>query len=98
MVIVHGGRELGGRTAARPAHSRVAITRLVIEELERVRPVTSRSRLEPAAALADAGIDAARFLDAVARIEGRYQMRFRDEWLHDVRTCDDLIDCVERRM
>jgi 8-amino-7-oxononanoate synthase len=98
MVIVHGGRELGGRTASRPAHSRVAITRLVIEELERVRPVTSRSRLEPAAALADAGIDAARFLDAVARIEGRYQMRFRDEWLHDVRTCDDLIDCVEQRM
>jgi 8-amino-7-oxononanoate synthase len=97
MAIVHGGRELGGKTT-RPAHSRLAITRLVIEELERARPVTSRSRLEPGAALADAGIDEARFLDAVARIEGRYQMRFRDEWLSDVRTGDDLIDCVERRM
>lgn len=97
MTIVHGGRELGGK-AARPAHSRLAITRLVIEELERARPVASRSRLEPRATLADAGIDPARFLDAVVRIEGRYQMRFREEWLRDVRTCDDLIDCVERRM
>jgi 8-amino-7-oxononanoate synthase len=97
MVIVQGGRELGGK-AARPPHSRLAITRLVIEELERARPVTSRSRLEPGAALAEAGIDAARFLDAVARIEGRYQMRFREDWLSDVRTGDDLIDCVERRM
>jgi 8-amino-7-oxononanoate synthase len=97
MAIVHGGRELGGK-AARPPHSRLAITRLVIEELERARPVTSRSRLEPGAALEEAGIDAARFLDAVARIEGRYQMRFREEWLSDVRTGDDLIDCVERRM
>jgi 8-amino-7-oxononanoate synthase len=97
MTIVHSGRELGGK-AARPAHSRLAITRLVIEELERARPVASRSRLEPGAALADAGIDATRFLDAVVRIEGRYQMRFREEWLRDVRTGDDLIDCVERRM
>jgi 8-amino-7-oxononanoate synthase len=97
MVIVQGGRELGGK-AARPPHSRLAITRLVIEELERARPVTSRSRLEPGAALTEAGIDAARFLDAVARIEGRYQMRFREDWLSDVRTGDDLIDCVERRM
>jgi len=97
MTIVHGGRELGGK-AARPAHSRLAITRLVIEELERARPVASRSRLDPGAALADAGIDATRFLDAVVRIEGRYQMRFREEWLRDVRTCEDLIDCVERRM
>jgi 8-amino-7-oxononanoate synthase len=97
MVIVHGGKD-SGHPAARPAHSRLAIARLVIEELERVRPVASRSRLEPQASLAEAGIDAGRFLDAVTRIEGRYQMRFRDEWLHDVRTCDDLIDCVERRM
>ena len=97
MSIVHGGREIGGK-AARPAHSRLAITRLVIEELERARPVASRSRLEPGATLVGAGIDAARFLDAVVRIEGRYQMRFREEWLRDVRTCDDLIDCVERRM
>jgi len=97
MTIVQSGRELGGK-AVRPAHSRLAITRLVIEELERARPVASRTRLEPGAALADAGIDATRFLDAVVRIEGRYQMRFREEWLRDVRTGDDLIDCVERRM
>jgi 8-amino-7-oxononanoate synthase len=90
------GGDLGQVT--RPPHSRLAITRLVVEELERARPLTSRSRLDPAVELAAAGIDAARFLDAVARIEGRYQMRFHDAWLSEVRTGADLIDCVERRM
>jgi 8-amino-7-oxononanoate synthase len=48
--------------------------------------------------LADAGIDEPRFLDAVTRIEGRYQMRFHPDWLRDIRTCDDLVDCIATRM
>jgi 8-amino-7-oxononanoate synthase len=34
----------------------------------------------------------------VTRIEGRYQMRFRDEWLHGLRTCGDLVECIAVRM
>ena len=64
MTIVQSGRELGGK-AARPAHSRLAITRLVIEELERARPVASRTRLEPGAALVSMRLDQKR-----GRIEG----------------------------
>ena len=37
-------------------------------------------------------------MDAVNRIEGRYQMRFCEEWLQGLRTCGDLIECVAVRM
>ena len=80
------------------AHSRLAITRLVLEELERVAPPEGRSRLTPRGSLADAGIDEPRFLDALARIEGRYQMRFHTDWLCDVHSCDDLVDCIATHM
>ncbi|MFM7035033.1 MAG: aminotransferase class I/II-fold pyridoxal phosphate-dependent enzyme [Planctomycetia bacterium] len=89
------GSEIG---AGRADHSRAAIARLVLGELERSRPFNSRSRLDPGMELEKAGVDPSRFLDAVRRIEGLYQMRFHEEWLQDIRTCDDLVDCVERRM
>lgn len=95
------GRQASGTgdVRTRPgAHSRLAITRLVLEELERVAPAESRSRLTPRGALADAGIDEPRFLDAVNRLEGRYQMRFHADWLRDVQTCDDLVDCIATHM
>jgi 8-amino-7-oxononanoate synthase len=95
------GRQASGAgdVRTRPgAHSRLAITRLVLEELERVAPAESRSRLTPRGALADAGIDEPRFLDAVNRLEGRYQMRFHADWLRDVQTCDDLVDCIATHM
>jgi 8-amino-7-oxononanoate synthase len=83
---------------ARADNSRAAIARLVIAELERARPATNRGGLDPAAALEASGIDRSRFLDAMSRIEGLFEMRFRDEWLRDIRTAADLVDCVERRM
>jgi 8-amino-7-oxononanoate synthase len=80
------------------AHSREAIERIVFEELARVSPTTTLRTLVPESSLAGAGIDTARFLDVITRIEGRYQMRFRDEWLHGIRTCADLVDCIAVRM
>jgi len=80
------------------AHDRGAIVRVVLDELDRVQPATAGRRLTESSTLASCGIDAARFLDVVARLEGRYEMRFREEWLRGVRTCADLVDCVSTRM
>jgi 8-amino-7-oxononanoate synthase len=89
----------GQSVRTRPgAHTRLAITRLVLEELERVAPRPGRRHLEPRASLADVGIDQTRFLDAVHRIEGLYEMRFHADWLEGVRTCGDLVDCIATRM
>jgi len=80
------------------AHSRESIERVVFEELTRVSPAAAIRTPGPESLLADCGVDAASFLDLVSRIEGRYQMRFRDEWLHGIRTVQDLVDCIAVRM
>ena len=80
-----------------PDHSRHAILRLVMAELERSAPPGVRLA-DPGRILADSGIDRPRLLDAVSRLEGRYQMRFHDEWLRKIRTCDDLVECIAMRM
>ena len=74
------------------AHARQAIADVVLEELTRVAAPGHVLGLE--SSLARHGVDAGRFLDAIARIEGRYQMRFRDEWLRDICTCGDLVDSI----
>jgi 8-amino-7-oxononanoate synthase len=80
------------------AHSREMIERVVFEEVARVSPTATLRTLVPESSLAGCGVDTARFLDVVTRIEGRYQMRFRDEWLHGIRTCADLVECIATRM
>ena len=80
------------------AHTSEVIARVVIAELERVLPATSRRPLSLRSSLAAAGIDEERLGDALARIEGRYVMRFHKHWLADVRTCGDLVECVAERM
>ena len=70
------------------------ITRVVFEELNRARPSNSTRRLSRDASLASCGIDAARFLDAIHCLEGRYGMRFCEEWFANIVTCGDLIECV----
>jgi 8-amino-7-oxononanoate synthase len=80
------------------AHTRVSIGRVVLAELERVLPAAGRRPLTAAMDLGACGIDDPLLADAVTRIEGRYGMRFRDEWLADVKTCGDLVECVAERM
>jgi 8-amino-7-oxononanoate synthase len=91
-VAIAPGRDIPG------AHRREVIAGVVIAELERVLPPTSRRPLSPRSSLVAAGIDAGRLADAIARLEGRYVMRFRAEWLAAVKTCGDLVDCVAERM
>jgi hypothetical protein len=78
--------------------ARRSVERLVLRELSRVCAVPGPSPLTPRTLLADAGIDHVRLLDATCRIEGHYQMRFRDEWLREIRSVGDLIGCVVARM
>jgi len=80
------------------AHRWEVIADVVIAELERVLPPSSRRPLSMGSNLAAAGIDPGRLGDAIARLEGRYVMRFHEDWLMEVRTCQDLVDCVAERM
>jgi len=92
------GEQLVADRSGPRAHATESIERVVFEELARVIPAATIRILTPESSLAECGVDAARFLDLISRIEGRYQMRFRDEWLHGIRTCRDLMDCIAARM
>ncbi len=80
------------------AASRPAITRVVLEELTRVQPAAMRRAITPGMTLSEAGVGPMRFLDAVNRIEARYQMRFAEEWLDRIQTCGDLVECIAEHM
>lgn len=91
--------QVGGAARSEPkASSRSAITRVVLEELARVQSPAHRRPLTPGMTLAEAGVGPIRFLDAVNRIEGRYQMRFAEEWLDRIHTCGDLVECIAENM
>lgn len=98
MVGVEYGEQLVADRSGPRAHLTDSIERVVFEELARVSPTATIRTLGPESSLAECGVDAASFLDLVSRIEGRYQMRFRDEWLHGIRTVQDLVDCIAARM
>jgi 8-amino-7-oxononanoate synthase len=93
-----GTAPLPGVEAFVRSRSKTAITRLVLEELARGLPRGRRGGLSDRSTFADAGLDDSAFLDVVARIEGRYEMRFRDEWLRGIQTCGDLVECIARHM
>jgi 8-amino-7-oxononanoate synthase len=89
---------VNGARSEPKAASRSAITRVVLEELARVQSPAHRRPLTPGMTLAEAGVGPLRFLDAVNRIEGRYQMRFAEEWLDRIHTCGDLVECIADHM
>jgi len=104
--MIHLPETIPGRSRLVPAdsrgvlgaHRREVIAEVVIAELERVLPSTTRRPLSTRSSLMAAGIDAVRLADAIARLEGRYVMRFHEDWLTEISTCQDLIDCVAERM
>ncbi|MEI6636993.1 MAG: hypothetical protein WCO99_10550, partial [Planctomycetota bacterium] len=79
------------------AAGRTAISRVVLAALEQVRPA-GEMRLSADSVIADAGIDAERFLDAVSRLEGHYEMRFHESWLAGMRCCGDVVECIATNM
>ena len=78
-----------------PAITYEAIVELVQAEVDRL-PEATRLRLGDS--FTKRGIDAVAFHDVVHRIESRYQMRFRSEWLEGIDCWNDLVDRIERHL
>ncbi len=82
-----------GRDA--PAATHEAIEQLVQTEVNRL-PDGARLALNDS--FATWGIDAVAFHDVVHRIESRYQMRFRSDWLEGIDCWNDLVHRIERHL
>ena len=93
-----GIRQPGGAPVSvheAPATTHEAIEQLVQAEVDRL-PVGERLALGDS--FASWGIDAVAFHDVVHRIESRYQMRFRSDWLEGVDCWNDLVHRIERHL
>ncbi|MFM8736025.1 MAG: aminotransferase class I/II-fold pyridoxal phosphate-dependent enzyme, partial [Pirellulales bacterium] len=75
-----------------------AISRVVFETLERVRPTGRGRPLGAQMPQAEAGIDTERFLAAEHWLEAHYAMRLHASWRTGIRTCGDLVECISTRM
>lgn len=78
-----------------PAITREAIVELVQTEVDRL---PADARLALGDSFTKRGIDAVAFHDVVHRIESRYQMRFRADWLEGVDCWNDLAHRIERHL
>ncbi len=78
-----------------PATTHEAIERLVQAEVDRL---PAGERLALGDSFASWGIDAVAFHDVVHRIESRYQMRFRPDWLEGIDCWNDLVQRIERHL
>jgi len=78
-----------------PASTHEAIEQLVQTEVDRL---PDASRLSLGDSFTTWGIDAVAFHDVVHRIESRYQMRFRSDWLEGVDCWNDLVTRIERHL
>ena len=89
---------VGDKRLVVDAHTHDVIFGVVFNELSRVMPNPSDVPLKPDSNLAESGIDAGRLEDAIVRLQGSYGMRLHEEWIRDIKTCDDLVTCIEQRM
>ena len=93
-----GIRQPGGALVSvheAPATTHEAIERLVQAEVDRL---PAGERLALGDSFASWGIDAIAFHDVVHRIESRYQMRFRPDWLEGIDCWNDLVHRIERHL
>ena len=75
---------------------RTAIEETVLTEVRGVMPKDLVAKLSLDSSLYTLGLDSIAIMDVVNRIEKHFGMRFREEWLYDLETCADVVDCIAR--
>jgi 8-amino-7-oxononanoate synthase len=78
------------------ADARTAIAEIVMTEVREVMPKDLVALLSLDSSLFELGLDSIAIMEVVNRIEKRFGMRFREEWLYEMETCADLVDCIAR--
>ncbi len=75
---------------------RTEIAEIVLTEVRGVMPKDLVAELSLDSPLSALGLDSISTMEVVNRIEKHFGMRFREEWLYDLETCADLVDCIAR--
>ena len=70
------------------------MARDVLDQVREVLPPESIESLTLTARLDELGLDSLGLMAAINRIEEHFGMRFPEEWLYDIETCQDVVACV----
>lgn len=66
-----------------------------MQEINRPRRENSSTPIAAKTLLSTVGFGASGLLDVINRLESHYSMRFSNEWIDEISTCEDLVDCIE---
>ena len=78
------------------AGTQSSLADVVLTEVREVMPKDLVAQLSLDSSLFQLGLDSIAIMDVVNRLEKRFGLRFREEWLYDMETCADLVDCIAR--
>ncbi len=71
-------------------------SREVLACVEGAVPPELHVTVDAATSLDELGLDSLTRMDVVNAVEGRFNVRFPEDWLFDIETCGDLVVMVER--
>ena len=70
------------------------IARLVLDHVRKGLPRDIGDGLTMTTPLRDLGFDSLTLMETINRIEEQFGMRFREEWLYDIETCQDIAELI----
>jgi len=79
-------------------HDLAAVAEEVLSQVRSVVPAELQGELSLDTSLHELGVDSVAVMEAINRIEETFGMRFREEWLYDIDTCQDVANCVVAHM
>ncbi len=77
---------------------RVAVAEAVLAQVKGVLPEGVAGDLSLDSSLYELGLDSVTVMEVVNRIEEKFSVRFQEQWLYDMETCRDLVECVAANM
>lgn len=80
------------------AGPRSDIAEIVLEQVRSALSEQYSGELELDTPLRELGLDSLATMEAVNRIEAEFGVRFTEESLYDIESCQDLVACVEQRL
>lgn len=78
--------------------TRTAIAEAVLAQVQGALPAGIVSEITLDTPLDELGLDSIAIMEVFSRIEQAFGMRFREEWLYDMQTCRQVVDCVAAHM
>ncbi len=70
------------------------MARDILDQVREVLPPQSIESLTLTARLDELGLDSLGLMAVINRIEEHFGMRFPEEWLYDIETCQDVVACI----